>query len=125
MAAVAIGFAIPAAPYMAIIGDFTNKRAMKDDAKEEVHEDARAPVGGPVFAESVPNPRAVWAGVITAKESLKAGHYGVAVFALIGLVLTARRVWSSACAGHAAAITASVKAPHETSRKGRRERIRS
>ncbi len=93
VAALAIGFATPAAPYMAVIGDFTNKRAMKDDAKEEVREDARAPAGGPVFAETVPDPRAVWTGLITAKEWWKVGHYGVAIYAVIGLAMTVRRVW--------------------------------
>lgn len=84
--AVGIGFAVPAAPYMATIGGFTIKPAFRGEAAAGV-------TGGPAFAETVPDPKAVGTVLTTGKEWLKVGHYGVAVYALIGLALSARRVW--------------------------------
>lgn len=94
--AVAVGFLIAGGPYMATIKGFTNKPAFKADSTEA--DDVAAVAGGPIFAESIPEntagaERLLWAAGITGKEWLKAGHYGVAVFAVIGLILWAGRVW--------------------------------
>jgi hypothetical protein len=88
-----IGFLVAGGPYMATIGGFTNKPAFKGESTEEV-----AAAGGPLFAESIPEDtagaeRLLWAAGVTGKEWLKAGHYGVAVYAVIGLLLWAGRVW--------------------------------
>ncbi|MCU0706214.1 MAG: glycosyltransferase family 39 protein [Fimbriiglobus sp.] len=89
--AVAIGFAMVGGPYMAIIGGFTNKPALRPGVEAEA---AR----GPLFAESLSATsagaeRVMEAAAVTGKEWLKAGHYGVAVFALIGLAVSVGRVY--------------------------------
>lgn len=91
--ALAVGFLAVGGPYMATIGGFTNKPAFK--AQTAAVPEA---VGGPVFARSIPPDTAggqrVWHTARTmGEEWLKAGHYGVAVFAVIGLLLSVRRVW--------------------------------
>ena len=92
---VLVGLGTTAGPYIAVIGKLTNKNAMleKDAAA------ALPPVGGPVFAETLPREsqglaRAVSAIVATAKELTKTAHYGVAVFAIIGVVAVLLR-WKS------------------------------
>lgn len=91
--AVAVGFLIVGGPYMLVIRGFTNKPAMA--APPAV---AAVPLhAGPLFAEAIPpdihgTKRLGSAALVIGKEWLKATHYGVAVFALIGVLLTARRV---------------------------------
>jgi len=89
---VAIGFLAVGGPYMAVIGGFSNKPATKPGAEPEV-----AAARGPLFAESIPKDaagiqRGLWVAYVTGKEWLKAGFSGVAVAAIIGLVLCAGRV---------------------------------
>lgn len=91
--AVAVGFVAMGGPYMYTIGGFTNKPAFRAEFAA-----VSPPVGGPLFAEALPpdvkgGPRVLMAVGMTGKEWMKAGHYGIAVFTLVGLVLTARRVW--------------------------------
>lgn len=90
--ALAVGFLAVSGPYMTTIGGFTNKPAFKAET-------AAVPgaVGGPLFARSIPpDVSAGQRGLLTAQtvceEWLKAGHYGVAAFAVVGLLLTLRRV---------------------------------
>lgn len=86
---VAIGFGAVGGPYMATIRGITNKPALTKPGAEPDPVAAR----GPLFAESIPPDQRPWGLVfVTGKEWLKAGHYGVAVAAIIGLVLNAGRV---------------------------------
>lgn len=90
--ALVVGFLAVGGPYMATIGGFTNKPAFKTETA------AVSVAGGPVFARSIPpdaagGQRALLTARTMGEEWLKAGHYGVAVFAVIGLVLCAPRVW--------------------------------
>lgn len=87
--AVAVGFVAMGGPYMATIGGFTNKPAFRAEFTA---------VAGPPFAEALPpdltgGRRLLTAVGMTGKEWMKAGHYGIAVFTVIGLTMTARRVW--------------------------------
>ncbi len=89
-----LGFAILAAPYMLAIGGITNKPAMAVEANPT---EARLPVAGPLFAKTVPsdlNGAKRWGAVaFTAfEEWLKAAHYGVACYAILGLVLLLPRL---------------------------------
>jgi 4-amino-4-deoxy-L-arabinose transferase-like glycosyltransferase len=90
--AVAVGFVAMGGPYMATIGGFTNKPAFRSEFADAT------PAGGPLFAEALPpdvtgGGRLMMAVAMTGKEWMKAGHYGIAVLSVIGLVMTARRVW--------------------------------
>ncbi len=91
LVAVAVGFAVPSAPYMATVGKFTNKNAMVEGTKRT---DAVPPVAGVgVFAETVPDPKELHTFLTTAKEWWKVGHYGVAIYAVTGLLVCLPRVW--------------------------------
>jgi hypothetical protein len=83
---VAVGFAPLAAPYMLVIRGLTNKPALGGEAAE-----VRA-VSGPVFAEWFPKESAGQVAAACAREWLKVGHYGAAVFAVIGGLLLANRL---------------------------------
>lgn len=90
----AAGFGAVGGPYMAIIGGFTNKPALTKPGAEPDPVAAR----GPLFAESIPKDtagiqRGLGVVYVSGKEWLKTGHYGVAIAAVIGLVLCAGRVW--------------------------------
>ncbi len=89
--AVAVGFAVPAGPYVATIGKFTNKPAMIEGANAT---GAGVPVGGVgLFAETIPDPKELHTFLTTAKEWWKVGHYGVAIYAVVGLLVCVPRVW--------------------------------
>ena len=89
-----LGFAILAAPYMLVIGGITNKPAMAVDANPI---EARLPIAGPLFAKTVPSDlqgAKRWGAVAitVCEEWLKAAHYGVAFYAVLGLVLLFPRI---------------------------------
>lgn len=92
--AVAVGFLAVGGPYMVTIRGFTNKPALTKPGAEPDPVAAR----GPLFAESIPKDtagiqRGLGVAYVSGKEWLKTGHYGVAVTAIIGLVLCAGRIW--------------------------------
>jgi Dolichyl-phosphate-mannose-protein mannosyltransferase len=93
--AVAVGFLAVGGPYMAVIGGITNKPAMN---KPVAVASLSPPRGAtPLFAEVLPTDvqgvqRIGSAAGAIGREWLKVAHYGVAVFAVIGLTMTARRV---------------------------------
>lgn len=92
--AVAVGFLAVSGPYMAVIGGFTNKPAFGLKTGEPV-----GAAGGPLFAESMPEggsnrTRLMLAVGLAAKEGLKAGHYGVAIYAAVGFLVLFGRVWA-------------------------------
>jgi hypothetical protein len=94
--AVAVGFLAVGGPYMLAIGDFTNKPAMSKTAGFEA--EARRFVVGPPFAEAIPThlagrDRVKEVASTAGKEWLKATHYGVAIYAVIG-VFTAWPLWT-------------------------------
>lgn len=91
--ALAVGFLVMSGPYMAVIGGFTNKPAFGLKTGEPI-----GAAGGPLFAESMPEggsnrTRLMLAVGLAAKEGLKAGHYGVAIYAAVGFVVLFGRVW--------------------------------
>jgi hypothetical protein len=91
---VAVGFLLVGGPYMAVIGGFTNKPSL---LKNSPNAEPAAAVGGGLFAESIPKGAVGWdrlgcTALAVGKEFMKAGHYGVAAFAVIGLVCVGGRV---------------------------------
>lgn len=93
--AVAVGFLIVGGPYMLVIRGFTNKPAMSKTAGVEA--EARRVVAGPPFAEAIPvhlagRDRVGEVALTAGREWLKATHYGVAIYAGIGL-FTAWPLW--------------------------------
>jgi hypothetical protein len=89
---VAVGFAPLAVPYMLVIGNITNKPAMGESEAELVR-----CAGGPLFGMWIPKDasglnRLGWVSWACLSEWLKVGHYGVAVFAVVGFVALFRRV---------------------------------
>lgn len=82
----AVGFAPVAGPYMLVIRGVTNKPALGGESADS------RPAAGPLFAEWFPKESATAVAAAAGREWLKVGHYGVAVFALIGVVAVGRRV---------------------------------
>lgn len=104
LTALAVGTAIPAAPYVAIIGRLTNKPTFGGEPKPEdnprrkmMMEQPKGAVAGPPFASWIPPDAhgakrvglATWESL---KEWLKATHYSVGVLSVIGLVLLRKRL---------------------------------
>jgi 4-amino-4-deoxy-L-arabinose transferase-like glycosyltransferase len=103
LTALAVGTALPAAPYMVVIGRLTNKPTTNDPfqaptltPREKLMRDGKADAGGPPFASWVPVDAtgarraglAVWE---SAKEWLKATHYSVGILGVVGLIFLRRR----------------------------------
>jgi hypothetical protein len=87
-AAVMVGVAVVAGPYMAAIGRLTNKPTgvQLQSAVAAVH-------GGPLFAAwaGPDEPRAAFAAKAVSTEVMKATHYGVGGLAVVGAVVLWRR----------------------------------
>ncbi len=93
LVAVAVaGFVLVGGAYMLAIGGFTNKPALAADPEQVVRG-----AGGPLFARTLTEKstgavRAVEVAGLLGEEWLKVGHWGVAVYAIIGLACLLRRV---------------------------------
>lgn len=109
LTALAVGVALVAAPYVILIGKFSNKPTAThltdpgENPRAKLFKggpDARAnPVGGgPLFAKWMESPvegtagRVAWGVEAVAEETTKSLNYGAAVFAVVGLVALRRRV---------------------------------
>lgn len=110
--AVAVGFLLVGGPYMATIGGFTNKPSF--GLKAETGGEPLGAVAGPPFAASMQpadakgRTRLMLAVGLAAQEGLKAGHYGLAVMAVVGFLCLFGRVFSDWRLG----LTALVAAGH-------------
>lgn len=103
LTALAVGVAIPAAPYVAVIGRLTNKPTMRglidqppDNPRMKLINNGNGAVGGPPFGSWVPPDatgaqRVAVAAGEAAKEWLKGTHYSVGILAVVGLVFVRRR----------------------------------
>ncbi len=85
-----LGFVVCAGPYMLLIGKLTNKSAMVE--QELTFE----PHAGPLLAESIATTqkgvgRIGSAVMACVREVLKTGHYGVAIFGVIGLIVLTQK----------------------------------
>ncbi len=96
LAAVLVGVAVLAGPYMGLIGGLTRKPGGQGLL------DAAAPrpvVGGPLFAASfdpaVDGAKALWVPRAVFQEAFKTFHYGAFVYALVGVGLALGRVRSA------------------------------
>jgi hypothetical protein len=105
--ALAVGVALVAVPYMLLIGSVTNKPSADhllkpaDNPRQNIWRQkaaANPAVGGPLFAKWMDSPiedrpgRVVWGVEAVAEETGKSLHYGVAAFALLGLLVVRRRL---------------------------------
>ncbi len=97
VAAVVVGVAAVAGPYMGVIKQLTNKPTGMDLQRPLGAETARHPVhAGPLFAAwADPNQsggeRAVWAVTAVTAETAKGTHYGVGVFAVLAMTVLWKR----------------------------------
>jgi len=92
----ALGVAIPAGPYMAVIGGVTNKPAAKELLVSS-NTEAPALIRMPLFAEFLPTDamkdsfsRTAWCAKAAGIEFLRATHFAVGILAFIALCLFAK-----------------------------------
>lgn len=110
LTALGVGGLIPAAPYMVLIGGITNKPAMNGvignfigSPRQQILESWKAEQGairgadraalfGAWYVPSKDGPRAAWAVMAVAKETLKGMYYAPALWAAVGLAVAVRRL---------------------------------
>lgn len=105
LTALTVGTAIPAAPYVAIIGRLTNKPSVRGlggpdepmNPRQKMMQKSHGAVAGPPFASWIPpdahgTRRVGLAAWESLKEWLKATHYSVGALSVIGLLLLRQRL---------------------------------
>lgn len=103
LTALAVGTALPAIPYMVLIGGISNKPTAGDalpvidsTIREQLTVRAATHIEGPLFAAwYVPaedGGKAAWIASALFKETFKTFHYASMIFALIGLVVAVKRL---------------------------------
>ncbi len=95
-----IGWLLFAGPYMALIGGITNKptgRKLSGDGEATYYDRSNSRMPTVPFAAwwttaDAEQPKGLWAAKAVGSEYLKAAHYAVPAFALIGLYVSRRRL---------------------------------